>query len=183
MNYKKILISIFLLLMIVPINNTIAFTYIDNVNNGNYTFFLTDLDESQNIELSLTHTESGNFTLFLFNVRPVQSYINNDNTLNKVIFNTPPTVAYSLDDNPYINYTATEEKIYYIEIILVSGGPDTFFLTSTITYTNGTVINKDLTRYYLPIIPGFELELVIFSLIFALGLIIIYYKKSIRRIS
>ncbi len=166
--------------MIVPINNAIAFTYIDNNNNGNYTFFLTDLDESQNIELSLMHTESGNFTLFLFNVRPVQSYVNNDNTLNKVIFNTPPTVAYSLDDNPYINYTATEEKIYYIEIILVSGGPDTFYLTSTITYTNGTVINKDLTRYYLPIIPGFQLELILFSLFLASVSIFIIYKRRIR---
>jgi len=167
--------------MIVPINNAIAFTYIDNNNNGNYTFFLTNLDESHNIELNLTHTESGNFTLFLFNKRPIQSYVTNDNTLNKVIFDNPATVAYSLDDNPYINYTATEEKIYYIEIILVSGGPDTLYLTSTISYSNGTIINKELTRYYLPIISGFPLEYLLISYIIAIGTIVILYKKRVSK--
>ncbi len=163
--------------MIGPINNAIAFTYIDNNNNGNYTFFLIDLDVGNNIELSVTHSENGNFTLFIFNKRPIQSYVNNDNTLNKVIFDNPATVASSLDDNPYINYTATEEKIYYIEIILISGGPDTFFFTSTIRYSNGTVINKDLTRYYLPIIPGFPLEFLLISFTIAIGTILILYKK------
>jgi len=179
MKYKKTSLSFLLLLMVIPINNVLAFSYIDNMNNGNYIFFLIDLDVDHNIELSLTHTDSGNFTLFLFNVRPVQSYINDDNTLRSVIFNTPPTVAYSLDDNPYINYTATEEKIYYIEIILINGGPDTFFLTSTITYSNGTVINKDLTRYYLPIISSFRLEYVITSILVTVSFVLIIYKKKI----
>ncbi|MFW9902483.1 MAG: hypothetical protein ACFFDY_14550 [Candidatus Thorarchaeota archaeon] len=178
MKYKKTSLSLLLLLMVIPINNVLAFSYIDNMNNGNYIFFLIDLDVDHNIELSLTHSESGNFTLFLFNVRPVQSYINNDNTLRSVIFNTPPTVAYSLDDNPYINYTATEEKIYYIEIILINGGPDTFFFTSTITYSNGTVINKELTRYYLPIIPSFPLEFVITSFLITASFVLIIYKKK-----
>ena len=103
--------------MLIPINNTLAFTYIDNINNGNYAFFLVDLDVDHNIELSLTHSENGNFTLFLFNIRPIQSYVNEDNTLNDVIFGSPPSVAFSLANNPYINYTATEENIYYIEVI------------------------------------------------------------------
>jgi hypothetical protein len=151
------------------------------MNNGNYIFFLIDLDVDHNIELSLTHTESGNFTLFLFSVRPVQSYINTDNTLRDVIFNTPPTVAYSLDDSPYINYTATEERIYYIEIILVSGGPDTFFFTSTISYSNGTVINKELVRYYLPIISSFPFEYLVVSIVVAISSIFIIYKKKMRK--
>ena len=167
--------------MVIPINNVLAFSYIDNINDGNYIFFLIDLDVDHNIELSLTHTESGNFTLFLFNVRPVQSYVNDDNTLRDVIFNTPPTVAHSLDDNPYINYTSVEEKIYYIEIILVSGGPDTFSLTSTITYSNGTVINKELTRYYLPIIPSFPLEYVITAIVVAVSSILIIHKKKMNK--
>jgi hypothetical protein len=181
MKYKKTSISILLLLMVIPINNVLAFSYIDNVNDGNYIFFLIDLDVDHNIELSLTHTESGNFTLFLFNVRPVQSYINDDNTLRGIIFNTPPTVAYSLDDNPYINYTSLEEKIYFIEIILLSGGPDTFSFTSTITYSNGTIINKELTRYYLPIIPSFPLEYVITSIVVAVSSILIIYKKKLNK--
>ena len=137
----------------------------------NYVFFLVDIDIDENIELNVTHVESGNFTLFLLNKRPTQSYVKSDNTLSDKIFSA--SVAYSLDDNPYINYTAPVEKIYYIEIILISGGPDTFTLTST----------KDLTRYYLPQIPGYQLPILIFSLIFALGLIIVLYKRKMKRVN
>ncbi|MFX0002338.1 MAG: hypothetical protein ACFE9J_02550 [Candidatus Hermodarchaeota archaeon] len=179
MNYKKISLSILLLLMIIPINNVMAFTYVDNIKNGNYIFFLTDLEIDNNIELNITHTGSGNFTLFLFNIRPVQSYVNNDNTLDQNIFNH--TITHSVEDNPYINYTAPLEKIYYIEIILVTGGPDTFFLTSTITYSNGTLIDKELTRYYLPIIPSFPLEYVITSIVVAVSSILIIYKKKMNK--
>jgi len=171
MSYKKISLSIIMLFLLIPMTNTIAFIHIDNVKDGNYVFFLIDLEVDENLELNLTHTGSGNFTLFLFNTRPELSYVNDDKTLNENIFTK--VVNYSLDDNPYINFTATELRIYYIEIILISGGPDTFTLTA----------NKDLTRYYLPIIPGFQLEMVIFSLIVALGLIVIFYKKNVKIIS
>ncbi|MFW9970289.1 MAG: hypothetical protein ACFFDF_08825 [Candidatus Odinarchaeota archaeon] len=179
MKYKKLSLSLFLLLMIIPINNAISFTYIDNIKNGNYVFFLTDLEIDNNIELNVTHTGSGNFTLFLFNSRPAQSFVNNDKTLNEVIFNR--TIAYSLEDNPYINYTASDEKIYYIEIILVNGGPDTFYFTSTITYSNGTLIDKDLTRYYLPIIPGFHWEFLLISSNFSIVLILFLIKNKIKK--
>jgi len=170
MNYKKLFLLGSIFLLSFPITNILAFTYVDNVKNGNYIFFLVDLDVDENIELNVTHVESGNFTLFLFNKRPTNSYVRNDNTLSVKIFNA--SVAYNLDDNPYINYTALVEKIYYIEIILISGGPDTFTLICT----------QDLTRYYLPQIPGYQLPIFIFSIIFALGLIIVLYKRKIKRV-
>ncbi|MFX1322664.1 MAG: hypothetical protein ACFFAQ_13590 [Promethearchaeota archaeon] len=170
MNYKKLFLLGSIFLLSFPITNILAFTYVDNVKNGNYIFFLVDLDVDENIELNVTHVGSGNFTLFLFNKRPTNSYVRNDNTLIVKIFNA--SVAYNLDDNPYINYTAPVEKIYYIEIILISGGPDTFTLTCT----------HDLTRYYLPQIPGYQLPVLISSLIFVLGLIIILYKKKMKRV-
>jgi hypothetical protein len=166
--------------MIIPINNVMAFTYIDNMKNGNYIFFLTDLDIDVNIELNVTHPGTGNFTLFLFDMRPVQSYVNDDNSLNEKIFNH--SIANSLEDNPYLNYTALEEKIYYVEIILVEGGPDTFYFTSIISYTNGTIIDKDLTQYYLPIIPSFTIEIVITSIILSIGLIVFISKKKIQKL-
>ncbi len=181
MNFKKItLIGLFIFLL-VPVINTTAFTYIDNIKDGNYIFFLVDLEIDQNIELSITHDESGNFTLFLFNRRPSSSNVNNDKTLNGRIFNNPPTVAFNLDNSPYINYTALKTDIYYIEIILVGGGPDTFYLTSTISYKNGTIVDKDLTRYYLPIIPGFHLEYIFFSLTFTVGIVIILIRKNLDK--
>ena len=171
MNYKKILVLIFLFFMLFPISNAIAFTYLDNIKDGNYVFFLVDLDAGENLELHITHDLSGNFTLFIFNSRPLESYVNDDKTLNENIFINPTTLNYSLVNYPYINFTAPEPKIYYIEIILISGGPDTFTLTA----------NKDLTRYYLPIIPGFQLEFLVFSLIFAIGIVFILYKKKMRK--
>ncbi|MFX0105753.1 MAG: hypothetical protein ACFE75_09700 [Candidatus Hodarchaeota archaeon] len=170
MNYKKIFILISLLFLLFPINNAIAFTYIDNIKNGNYVFFLIDLEAGNNLELSITHDGSGNFTLFLFNSRPIESYVKDDKTLNHLIFGNIALVEYSLEDNPYINYSAPEAKIYYIEIILDSNGPDTFTLNA----------NKDLTRYYLPIIPGFQLEILIAIIVFSIGLILIFYKKKMN---
>ncbi len=179
MNYKKISVSILLLFMIIPINNAIAFSYVDHIKNGNYVFFLIDLETNNNFEVNITHSGSGNFTLFLFNSRPLESYINNDNTIKDIIFNH--SIAHSLDDNPYINYTATADRIYYIEIILANGGPDTFFLTSTISYSNGTVLDKDLTRYYLPIIPSFLLEVFIPIITISIGFIVVLIKRKTKR--
>ncbi len=171
MNRKKILLSCIFFFLLFPIINSVAFTHVDYIKDGNYVFFLFDLNASENIEFTVTHEDSGNFTLFLFNRRPIESFVKSDKTVNEKIFNRPATVAYSLDDNPYINYTAPQEKVYYIEIILIDGGPDTFTLTC----------EKDLTRYYLPIIPGFQIEFIILALIFSIGLIgLVLYKK--RRI-
>jgi hypothetical protein len=147
-----------------------AFTYIDNIKDGNFVFFLVDLEIGENIEFNVTREGSGNFTLFLFNKRPTESNVNNDKTINENIFTNPSTIAYSLDDNPYINFTAPEPKIYYIEIILVSDGPDTFTL----------ICGRDLTRYYLPIIPGFQLTFLIFVILFSVGFILMIYKKRMK---
>lgn len=168
MNYKKIVPLFLMFFLLFPISNTIAFTYIDNAKDGNYFFFLIDLEIGDNLELNITHDGSGNFTLFLFSSRPVESYVKDDKSLNYKIFSNSALVNYSLVDNPYINFSAPETKIYYIEIILVSGGPDTFTLTA----------NRDLTRYYLPIIPGFQLEILITTIIFSTGLVFILYKKK-----
>jgi len=181
MNYKKLSTLIFLLLLLIPINNVNAFTYIDNIKDGNYIFFLIDLESGSHLELSLTHEGSGNFTLFLFNRRPTDSNVNEDKSLKSRIFNNPPTVAYSLADNPYINYTATADKIYYIEIILVSGGPDTYTFISTRYHANNTLNDKELTRYYLPIIPGFRLEFLLISITFAVGVTFILIKKKMSK--
>ena len=174
MNYKKIILICSLFFLLIPITNVNAFTYSDYIKNGNYAFFLFDLQEGNNTQISLNHEEDGNFTLFLFNKRPSKSYVKDDKSLDTDIFSKSSLVDFSVDEIPYINYTALETKIYYIEIILVGGGPDTY---------NLTVLPDDytVTRYYLPIIPGFRLELVILSIVLASGVILILYKKRIIR--
>ncbi|MHA2399531.1 MAG: hypothetical protein ACXADU_11665 [Promethearchaeota archaeon] len=169
MNYKKITIVCSLFLFLFPLTNVKAFVFVDYIKNGNYAFFLFDLGVGNSTEIRITHEDSGNFTLFLFDHRPTKAYVKDDRTLNTAIFTNPTLIAFSLDDDPYLNFTAPESKIYYIEIILASGGPDTYNLTC----------GEDLTRYYLPIIPGFRLEFIMLSIMVTLGSILVLYKKKI----
>jgi hypothetical protein len=168
MKYKKIFLLSSLFVLIVPIINVKAFTFVDYIKNGNYAFFLFNLDAGNSTQVSVTHQASGNFTLFLFDQRPVESYMKDDKTLNDGIFSNPSIVNFSLADNASISYTTLDSKIYYIEVMLVGGGPDTYNLTS----------NKDLTRYYLPIIPGFNLEIVIISSAAVVGMLILLFKRK-----
>jgi len=166
MKIKFLSLGILVILFLIPIKFTIAFEHVDNVNEGISTFFLTSLETGENIEVNVTHTGTGNFTLFLFDQRPNYSHIKIDKTLDEGIFSI--AINYSLADNPYINYTVSESKIYYIQVILLDNGPDTFFLES----------NHDLTQYYIPIIPGYPIPLFLSSCIITTGLILILYRKK-----
>jgi len=171
MKRKFLTIPILALMFLIPIVSILGFEHIDNINDGISVFFLVDLEEGENIEINVTHTEDGNFMLFLFDFRPTESYVNDNKTLNPIIFQV--ALNYSIDDNPYINYTVSQSKIYYIELILVNNGPDTFFLRAN---------KDDLTRYYLPIVPGFQVELLILSSFLTVGLVLILYKRRMRTI-
>ncbi|MFW9825446.1 MAG: hypothetical protein ACFFE4_21065 [Candidatus Thorarchaeota archaeon] len=166
MNFKKIVLFCTLFFLIIPIVNVKAFTYTDYINNGNYVFFLFDLEVGNNTEISVTRNDNGNFTLFLFNKRPIEAYVKGDKTLDNRIFSN--VINYSLIDNPYLNFTAPETKVYYIEIILAGGGPDSYTLNC----------DRDLTRYYLPIIPGYPIETIIFLSIATIGILLVIYKKK-----
>ncbi|MFW9989960.1 MAG: hypothetical protein ACFFC3_15030 [Candidatus Odinarchaeota archaeon] len=182
MNIKKIFVSLFLIFLLVPITYARAFTYIDNFKDGDYIFFLIDLEEGSHLELNVTRWGSGNFTIFLFDSRPSDSYINEDNSLKPIIFTQSKTVNYSLDDNPYIFHTANKTNIYYIEIILFTGGPDAFTFTYMRYYANYTENPAELIRYYLPIIPGFQIEYILISLVITVGITYIFFsKKKIRK--
>ena len=75
MNFKKIILLGLCILLSVPIINVSAFTYVDYIKDGNYVFFLVDIEDGNSVEFNVTHEGSGNFTLFLFNQRPTESHI------------------------------------------------------------------------------------------------------------
>jgi hypothetical protein len=166
MNNKKIILVCSLFFLLVPIINVKAFTHIDYINNGNYAFFLFDLEAGNSTEIRVSRKNNGNFTLFLFATRPTEAYVLGDKTLDNRVFSH--VIDFSLIDNPYINFTAPATKVYYIEVILVGGGPDTYNLTCT----------EDLTRYYLPIIPGYPIETIIISSIAVIGILLLLVKKK-----
>jgi len=164
MKRKLLLLSMLVLFVFIP-TKTHAFDHIDDINNGISVFFLVGLNASETIEINVTHTGSGNFELFLFDARPVDSYININNTINPEIYNQ--AINYSVDDNPYINYTVTSHQIYYAQLVLLENGPDTFFL----------YCNHELVRYYLPSIPGYNLEFILVTLAATLATFLIFRKK------
>ena len=170
MKRKLLLLSMLVLFVFIP-TKTHAFDHIDDINNGISVFFLVGLNASETIEINVTHTGSGNFELFLFDARPVDSYININNTINPEIYNQ--AINYSVDDNPYINYTVTSHQIYYAQLVLLENGPDTFFL----------YCNHELVRYYLPSIPGYNLEFILVTLAATLATFLIFRKKKVNVLS
>jgi hypothetical protein len=163
---KKIIVLVVLsFFLLIPSSRVQAFTHVDNINDGIPVYFLVHLNSSQSIELNVTHISEGDFVLFLFDQRPTESFIELDNSLDPRIFTL--AINYSLDDNPYILHTVSESRIYYIQLILLANGPDTFFLNS----------DRDLTRYYLPLIPGFQTEMILISIVLSIGFIILLKKN------
>jgi hypothetical protein len=145
-----------------------GFTHIDNINDGISVYFLINLNASQSIELNVTHLSVGDFVLFLFDQRPTESFVGLDNTLDSRIFSA--AINYSLDDNPYLFHVVSETTIYYIQLILLDNGPDTFFLNC----------DRDLTRYYLPLIPGYQIELIVMSVLLSIGVVMILKRNRIK---
>ncbi len=172
MKRKLLAITLLTLMTLIPTVSVFGFEHIDNINDGISVYFLVHLEADENIVINVTHIDEGNFGLFLYDERPSESFINLDNSLNPEIFSV--AIIYSIDDNPYINYTAPTDgsKIYYIELILIENGPDTFFF-----YCN----NDELTRYYLPIIPGYQIGFLILSLIVTSSLIIFFKKRNSKK--
>lgn len=169
MKKKIIIISVILLFTLIPVSNALAFEYIDNIDDGISVFFLVNLDTDEIIEVNVTHANNGNFTFFLFDRRPTKAYVNFDKSIDEEIYDV--AINYSLAENPYLIYNATQSKIYYFQLILVENGPDTFFLNS----------NKDLTRYYLPIINGYHLNIIIISVLISISSIIILKMKKVKK--
>ena len=170
MKRKYLAITLLTLITLIPTVSVFGFEHIDNINDGISVYFLVHLDSGENIEINVTHNDNGNFALFLYDKRPTESFINIDKSLNPSIFDV--AINYSLEDNPYINYTVSDSKIYYIELILIENGPDTFHF-----YCN----NDELTRYYLPIIPGYQIGFLILTLVLTSSLIILFKKKFMKR--
>ncbi|MFX1357203.1 MAG: hypothetical protein ACFFA8_07935 [Promethearchaeota archaeon] len=169
MKKKIVIISVVLLFTLIPVSNALAFEHIDNIDDGISVFFLVNLEADEVIEVNVTHANDGNFTLFLFDRRPNKDYISFDKTLDEEIFDI--AINYSLAENPYIMHNATQSKIYYFQLILLENGPDTFFLNC----------NKELTRYYLPIIDGYHLNLLLISGLCSISLIILLKVNKVKK--
>jgi len=168
--------SLFLLLFLSVIVNAAIlvaasdkeFSYVDRMNEGTAIFFIFDMEENERIEIWLKPDGKGDFGIFLFDEKPEKDYITQDRELSSKIYDK--AILYDLHGNLYINFTADKNQIYYIEIVLLENGPDIFTLEST----------KKLTRYFIPAMPGFPLEVLLLTII--AGIIIIIRSQKSKRI-
>jgi hypothetical protein len=163
MKYKKTLLLVILLLPVISVSDVRAVYNVppEALETGNTAFFLCAVNTSQTLEINLTHSGSGNFTMYLLFNRPIDT-----NMVGNVI------LEQDASNEPSISHTVSTTKIYYVQINLVSTGPDIFTLSCS----------HELTRYYLPQIPGFPLEIIFISLISGFALIFILHKKKVKSI-
>ena len=147
-----------------------TFYHQDRINEGISAFFLIDLEKNDDLKVELEPDSEGNFTLFLSDERPQQTYVRTDQTFDDEIFEKAE--VYDLSKTPELNYTAKEEKIFYIQIVLIENGPDYYSLEA----------NKELVRYYLPQVPGYPIEFILISSLLIIGAIVyLVHTKMIRR--
>ena len=101
MNIKQLsfIITIFVLMFpLIPVlaSDDDESIYQDKLKEGVASFYLTSLEENQYIQISLEAAEEGKFYLFLFDERPVESFIKQDQTLDDEIYDK--AIAYDKDD-------------------------------------------------------------------------------------
>lgn len=170
MNNNKIFLAALIFLIIFPISKVVArdadYEFKDRIDEGRSLFFLVELEEDEEIEIEIEPYGNGYYHLFLFDERPEKTHVNIDKTLDNDINDNK--VAHDKGKSPDINYTAEDDQIYYVQVILTKNGPDTFTLKA----------NRKLSRYYLPQIPSYPLEILIISIIFSVGLLILLINRK-----
>ena len=150
------------------------------LQQGATRFYVVNLTLDANWIINCTAYYKGVFHIYLFDERPTDNHVLRDGSLDAsitdqaVAYNETPSLIFSsgLNDTVYsvtLNYTAPSYKLYYLEIIVVENGPDTFRLES----------NYELQAYYIPFIPGYNVEIFASCAVFIVFLI--YFKIRKRK--
>ena len=170
MNLKKstLVLTICLTLLCPFLSSVLAYRNVEKMSELRSSFFLVNLKQGDYLEVKVEALENGIFGLFLFDKRPEETNVNFDGTLEDELFTT--SIQYSMGENPTLRFTAQEPKIYYIQLILVENGPDTYILTS----------NLELTRYYLPQLQSYPIEILIISTFFITSILVLLTRKKIK---
>ncbi|TXT62176.1 MAG: hypothetical protein BAJALOKI1v1_1010004 [Promethearchaeota archaeon] len=178
MKYKKsLVISIILFILLFPLISIESTTGIltfemNEEDKGTPAFYLTPILMNTTMELQVYSQNFEMYGIFIFAARPTESYLKPDETLDPKIFVNPYLLNYTFNVNPKINFTAPITGIYYIEIFLLTAEEDIYYVIST----------APLSRYYIPEIPGFPVGITIGTMIGAILLTVVLYKKKILNI-
>ncbi len=145
--------------------------------------YVSDLQLNETWYLNCTSKYQGIFYLYLYNARPESENYLHDHTDYPelggalVAYNETPTEIFSVKLNETVHtitleYTAPADALYYLELKLVEGGPDTFVLES-----NANDGFHEIQAYYIPFIPGYPLLYVLGT---ALITVLVLKKKRMQ---
>lgn len=155
--------------------------YVDQfqLQQGATRLYVVNLTSNAHLFLNCTAYYKGIFYIYLFNERPLDNHILSNGSIDAsitdmaVVYNETPSLVFSqsLNDTVHsvsLNYTAPSYRLYYIEIILFDNGPDTFRLESSYA----------MQAYYVPFIPGYNIDFISGCSIFAVFLLYFKVKKQ-----
>lgn len=182
--FVAIILSIFLLgqsNVLAHLNSaeTESFYEIFRMENDTAKFYITTMDTNETWNIELNASYQGIFYIFLFEERPLTDFTLNNGTLDPqiyetaVAYNNTPSDVFDSDlnasiSNVELNYTYKGEQaiLFYLQIIIVESGPDSFKLWSS----------KEIQPYYVPFISGYSTIstigvtiLTLFSIVFAMS--------------
>ena len=156
--------------------------YVDQyqLQQGAARYYVVNLTADADLFINCTAYFKGVFHAYIFDERPEDRHVLRDGSLDTsitdqaVAYNETPSLIFSSDLNDTVssvtlNYTAPSHQLYYLEIIIVENGPDTFRLES----------NHELQAYYIPFIPGFNGGILASCAVFTVFLV--YFKIRKRR--
>ncbi|GAB4323933.1 MAG: hypothetical protein Kow0069_29320 [Promethearchaeota archaeon] len=121
-----------------------------NVRPNDSKFYVFDLNASEPFWANVTSTFGGDFDLYLYNFRPIDTY-------------TKPADARTYDDGPSpnasVHYVSPRQQVCYLHVHLNSSKPDTYVLKAS----------KPLTAYFIPFLPGYSVPLVVLASLGGVG--------------
>jgi len=129
------------------------------LQQGTSRLYVVNLTSNANLFINCSAYYKGVFYMFIFDERPLEGHVLRDGSIDASItesaaaYNETPSLVFSEELNDTVsfitlNFTAPSYRLYYVEIILVENGPDTFRLESSYT----------MQAYYVPFIPGYNIE-------------------------
>lgn len=139
----------------------------ENLYTGSSAFYVFSLEANSTVQISLNHSGNGDFKLYLLIAAPTSEQINE---------NSSAIIGDYSFDRLQVVYTTNYTRMFFVQVKLVSNGPDVFWLTST---RDGDTL--ELTRYYLPQIPGFPIEILILTSFGSIGVLYLLKKRKNNR--
>lgn len=139
-------------------------------------FYTVYLNENETITINISSAFNGDFDIFIFKNRPIDTYVSK-NGYDPKIFDIALNYNNSTGAFSSLQYKADNNTIIYIQIVLISQGTDTFYLTSLLDHERVDDVEWELNLYFIPFIPGVSVELIITMFVLSAFSVMIFLIK------